>query len=209
MPLPSHNHSNQAHQSLEILVLFDSQHGGTAQMARLIAEGVNAHAHCQARIRCVPKVSAVHQNTAPYVPDHGWPYVELSDLDACIGLALGSPTYFGNMSANMKYFLDQTSAAWMQGTLVGKPACVFTSTGSLHGGQESTLLSMMLPLMHHGMIITSLPYLGTGLMHTKTGGTPYGVSHYASKNQALSDEEKHMCQAAGKNLADIAYRLIR
>jgi NAD(P)H dehydrogenase (quinone) len=204
------------HDKKNILVLFDSQTGGTEALARYIALGIDEAAikndwPIQAILRTVPKVSPVNQATAPIIPSEGLAYVSIEELQTCIGLALGSPTYFGNMSSHLKYFLEQTSKAWIQGELTGKPACVFNSTGSLHGGHESTLLSMMLPLMHHGMMILSLPYLNTGLMHSKTGGTPYGVTHHGHKDcpidNPLSDEEVKMSKAIGAHLAKTAYAL--
>ncbi|MEQ6289647.1 NAD(P)H:quinone oxidoreductase [Vogesella sp. GCM10023246] len=192
----------------DILVLYYSQHGATRELARLIARGIDSVPGCRARLRTVPKVSTVCEATAPAVPDSGAPYVEKQDLAECIGLALGSPTRFGNMAAAMKYFLDGTAPEWMQGTLVGKPACLFTSSSSLHGGQESTLLSMMLPLLHHGMLIMGLPFTEPGVVHTTTGGTPYGPSHVSgSQYVALSDDEKKLAIAQGKRLAEAAKRL--
>jgi len=191
-----------------ILVLYYSRNGATADMARLVARGVE-EGGLEARLRTVPEVSADHEATAPPVPADGPPYVSLDDLRECAGLALGSPTRFGNMAAPMKYFLDSTSGLWLGGALMGKPAGVFTSTSSLHGGQESTLLSMMLPLLHHGMVISGLPYSEPELLSTTTGGTPYGPSHLAGKdsNLPLSDEEKALCKALGRRLANLASRL--
>lgn len=193
----------------EILVLYYSRHGATAAMARLIARGIEEVPGMQARVRTVPEVSAVSEATADSIPTEGAPYVELSDLKECVGLALGSPTRFGNMASALKYFLDNTSPLWLSGSLIGKPAAVFTSTSSLHGGQESTLLSMMLPLLHHGMLITGLPYSETDLLHTHSGGTPYGASHYggADNNLPLSEEEHRLCIALGKRLASTARAL--
>lgn len=195
----------------DILVLYYSQYGATAELARLIARGIESVPGCQARLRTVPKVSAVCEATAPAIPEQGAPYVENQDLEECIGLALGSPTRFGNMSAAMKYFLDGTSSLWMKGALTGKPACVFTSSSSLHGGQESTLLSMMIPLMHHGMLITGLPYSEPELASTLTGGTPYGVSHVAGiqNDKPVSEDERKLAIAQGKRLAEIALKLAR
>lgn len=191
-----------------ILILYYSRHGATAEMAQQVARGVEA-AGLEARLRTVPAVSAVCEATEPSVPESGAPYVELDDVRDCAGLALGSPTRFGNMAAAMKYFLDGTSALWLAGALAGKPAGVFTSTASLHGGQESTLLSMMLPLLHHGMLVLGLPYSETDLLHTRSGGTPYGPSHVAGNDSALplSDEEKRLCQALGRRLATTAAQL--
>lgn len=194
--------------STTILVLYYSSGGATKQMARLIARGIES-AGAEALLRTVPQVSANHEKTEQSIPDDGDPFVTLDELKACDGLALGSPTRFGNMATPLKYFLDQTSELWLSGKLAGKPACVFTSTSSLHGGQETTLLSMMLPLLHHGMLICGLPYSETDLLHTKTGGTPYGVSHLAGNdnNNPISEEEKRLCKAQGKRLAQIAQQL--
>ncbi|MGD1983144.1 MAG: NAD(P)H:quinone oxidoreductase [Chromatiaceae bacterium] len=188
-----------------ILVLYYSTHGATADMARQVARGVE-DAGVEARLRTVPAVSANHEATEPPVPDAGPPYCTPDDLAGCAGLALGSPTRFGNMAAPLKYFLDGTSGLWMKAALVGKPAGVFTSTGSLHGGQESTLLSMMLPLLHHGMLITGIPYTEPELSRTREGGTPYGASHLAGLDNQLplSDSEKTLCQALGRRLATTA-----
>ncbi|MEQ1629318.1 MAG: NAD(P)H:quinone oxidoreductase [Gallionella sp.] len=193
----------------EILVLYYSQHGATKQMAQLIARGVEQVPSMRARLRTVPKVSAVCEASAPAIPDSGAPYAELRDLTECIGLALGSPTRFGNMSAAMKHFWDGTGSLWMQHALVGKPAALFTSSSSMHGGQESTLLSMMIPLLHHGMLIVGLPYSEPELNMTQSGGTPYGASHVAglSSDAPLSDAEKKLCIALGKRLATTALKL--
>ncbi|KRT55882.1 NAD(P)H-quinone oxidoreductase [Candidatus Endoriftia persephone str. Guaymas] len=190
----------------EILILYYSRHGATASMAQQIARGVEEIAGASARLRSVPEVSAECEAVADTIPDSGAPYVSAADLEGCDGLALGSPTRFGNMAAPMKYFLDSTSRLWMSGSLIGKPAGVFTSTSSMHGGQESTLLSMMLPLMHHGMLLLGLPYSETELLHTRTGGTPYGPSHLAGSDSKLplSDEEKSLCRALGRRLAETA-----
>ncbi len=193
----------------DILVLYYSRHGATATMAKLIARGIEEVPDMQARLRTVPEVSAVSEATADSIPTEGAPYVELDDLKECTGLALGSPTRFGNMASPLKYFLDTTSPLWLSGSLIGKPAAVFTSSSSLHGGQESTLLSMMLPLLHHGMLITGLPYSETDLLHTQSGGTPYGASHYggADNDFPLSEEEHRLCLALGKRLASTAKAL--
>ncbi|MFN4236747.1 MAG: NAD(P)H:quinone oxidoreductase [Vogesella sp.] len=192
----------------EILVLYYSQHGATRELARLIARGIDSVEGCRARLRTVPKVSTVCEATAPAVPDSGAPYVEAQDLAECSGLALGSPTRFGNMAAAMKYFLDGTAPQWMQGTLAGKPACVFTSSSTQHGGQESTLLTMMVPLLHHGMLLVGLPYSEPALSHTTTGGSPYGVTHVGGSNNApISEDEKKLAIAQGKRLAEMAKRL--
>ncbi len=193
----------------EILILYYSRYGATADMARQIARGVEEVNGMQARLRTVPPVSPVCEATEPAVPESGAPYATLTDLKECHGLALGSPTRFGNMAAPMKHFIDSTSSLWLTGALAGKPGAVFTSSSSLHGGQETTLISMMLPLLHHGMLITGLPYSETELLHTTTGGTPYGPSHLAGVDSKLplSDEEKSLCQALGKRLATIAKQL--
>lgn len=193
----------------DILVLYYSRHGATAEMARLIARGIEEVPGMEARLRTVPEVSAVCEANEEAIPESGPPYVELDDLKECSALVLGSPTRFGNMASPLKYFLDTTSPLWLSGSLIGKPAAVFTSTSSLHGGQESTLLSMMLPLLHHGMLIAGLPYSETDLLHTKTGGTPYGASHYAGpdNNLPLSEEEHRLCIALGKRLANAARAL--
>lgn len=191
-----------------ILILYYSRHGATAEMAHQVARGVES-AGLEARLRTVPAVSAVCEAVEGPIPESGPPYATLEDLRDCLGLALGSPTRFGNMAAPLKYFLEGTSSLWMSGALAGKPAAVFTSTASLHGGQESTLLSMMLPLLHHGMLILGLPYSESDLLHTRTGGTPYGPSHLAGtdSNLPLSEEERRLCQALGRRLATVALRL--
>lgn len=193
----------------DILVLYYSQGGSVHEMAKLIARGVESVKGVQARIRTVPKVSANCEATEPDVPASGAPYAELKDLQECIGLALGSPTRFGNMAAPMKYFLDGTTSLWLKGTLIGKPAAVFTSTGSMHGGQETTLVTMMLPLMHHGMLMVGLPYSESELSSTSTGGTPYGASHVggAADDRPISDDERKLCIALGKRLAETALKL--
>lgn len=193
----------------DILVLYYSRHGATEKIAQLIARGIEEVNGIQAKIRTVPPVSTVCEITADDIPQQGAPYVTHDDLQDSIGLALGSPTRFGNMAAPLKYFIDSTSPLWLSGSLAGKPAIVFTSTSSLHGGQESTLLSMMLPLFHHGMVLSGLPYSETDLRHTTSGGTPYGVSHLAGteNNTALSDEEKRLSIASGKRLAKLALKL--
>lgn len=193
-----------------ILVLYYSRYGATKAMANFIARGIHGVADIEARIRTVPPVSPVTQFAEPPVPDSGAPYVTLEDLRHCAGLAMGSPTRFGNMAAPMKHFIDTTSSLWLSGELSGKPAAVFTSTASLHGGQETTLLSMMLPLLHHGAIIVGLPYTETQLISTKTGGTPYGPSHVAGieNNNPVSEDEKALCIALGSRLANLALKLI-
>jgi NAD(P)H dehydrogenase (quinone) len=195
--------------NLTILVLFYSRHGSTLKMAELLAQGIESVPGCDARLRTVPAVSPVIEASEPDIPLNGSPYVELKDLEECDGLALGSPTRFGNMAAAMKYFWDGTSTQWLSGTLAGKPACVFTSTGSMHGGQESTLLTMMLPLLHHGMVVLGLPYTRPELMTTSTGGSPYGASHWAgiNSNQSISEDSKSLAIALGKRLAETALKL--
>jgi NAD(P)H dehydrogenase (quinone) len=195
----------------EILVLYYSRHGATRQMAQLIARGVEQVGGMRARLRTVPEISAVCEATEPGIPDSGAPYAQLCDLEECAGLALGSPTRFGNMSAAMKYFWDGTSGLWMKHALAGKPAALFTSTSSMHGGQESTLLSMMLPLMHHGMLIVGLPYSEPELAGTSSGGTPYGASHVAglASDSPITEAEKKLCMALGRRLASTTLKLSR
>ncbi|MGR9073526.1 MAG: NAD(P)H:quinone oxidoreductase [Gammaproteobacteria bacterium] len=193
-----------------ILVLYYSRHGSTAEMANLIARGVESVDGANAVLRTVPKVSPVCEATEDSIPESGAPYATLDDLKQCDGLAVGSPTHFGNMAAPMKYFFDCTTELWLSGALSGKPAGVFTSTGSIHGGQESTLLSMMLPLMHHGMMIMSLPCNEIALRETHLGGTPYGPTHYAehgTRIKLLSTEEKALCRVLGARLAETAAKL--
>ena len=191
-----------------ILVLFYSRNGSTSEMARQIARGIE-QGGLEARLRTVPAISAECEAVAPAIPDEGAMYASLDDLKNCSGLALGSPTRFGNMAAPLKYFLDGTSNLWLTGALVGKPAGVFTSTASLHGGQESTLLSMLLPLMHHGMLVTGLPYSESALLHTTAGGTPYGPSHHAGADgkRGLDEHEIALSRALGQRLATIALKL--
>ncbi len=193
----------------QILVLYYTRSGATAEMARLVARGVESVEGVESVLRTVPEVSETCESTSAKVPEDGAPYVSLDELKNCDGLALGSPTRFGNMAAPLKYFLEKTSGQWLSGSLVGKPAGVFTSTSSLHGGQESTLLSMIIPLLHHGMIISGLPYSESELLTTTTGGTPYGPSHVAGANSdlPLSDEEKTLCIALGKRLANLSLKL--
>jgi NAD(P)H dehydrogenase (quinone) len=195
----------------EILVLYYSHYGAVKQMAQLIARGIEQVPGASARIRTVPAVSAVCETVEKDVPDAGAPYAELKDLEECCGLALGSPTRFGNMAAPLKYFLDSTSGLWLKGVLSGKPAAVFTSTSSMHGGQETTLLSMMLPLLHHGMVLLGVPYTNPELISTASGGTPYGASHVAgaTSDRAITDEEKKLCVALGRRLAEMAVKLAR
>lgn len=192
-----------------VLVLYYSRQGATASMAQLIARGVEQSGDIEARLRTVPSVSPDHQASIPAVPQTGAVYCSDNDLRDCAGLALGSPTRFGNMASAMKYFLDNTGALWASGALINKPAALFTSTSSLHGGQESTLLSMSLPLLHHGMLICGLPYSEQALMRTRTGGTPYGASHLAGINSdlPLSDDEQQLCVALGKRLGYLALKL--
>lgn len=193
----------------EILVLYYSQGGAVRDMAQLIARGIESVAGVAARIRTVPKVSANCEATEADIPATGAPYAELKDLQECIGVAMGSPTRFGNMAAPMKYFLDGTVSQWLEGTLIGKPAAVFTSTGSMHGGNETTLLTMMLPLMHHGMLMVGLPYSEPALSTTLSGGTPYGASHIggSADDRAISEDERKLCMALGKRLAETALKL--
>jgi NAD(P)H dehydrogenase (quinone) len=195
--------------SLEILVLYYSRGGHTAQLARLLARGVEEVDGVRARLRQVPPVAPVTQVAQPPVPDEGAPYVELRDLAECAGLILGSPTRFGNMAAPLKYFLDSTIAEWASGTLVGKPCAVFTSTATMHGGQETTLISMLLPLMHHGMIALGIPYTEPALNNTRTGGTPYGLSHVAGLNgeNPVSEHERELARVLGRRVAELAKRL--
>ena len=194
---------------LSILVLYYSRHGATRKLAELIAQGVDSVPGAEARLRTVPAVSSVAEATAPSIPDDGSPYVEALDLAECAGLALGSPTRFGNMASSMKYFLDGTAAQWVNGTLAGKPAVVFTSTGSLHGGQEATLLSMMIPLLHHGMLVMGLPYTQPELMYTASGGSPYGATHWAGVDgkRAITEDERILSIALGRRLALAALKL--
>lgn len=195
----------------EVLVLYYSRRGAVAEMARLIARGVEEVAGMQAKLRTVPNVSTVCEATDSDIPLEGPPYATLDDLRDCSGLALGSPTRFGNMAAPLKYFIDGTGGLWVASALAGKPAAVFTSSSSMHGGQESTLLSMMVPLLHHGMLVMGLPYSEVDLLQTKSGGTPYGASHVAGPDDKwpLSDEEKRLCRALGKRLAITAQQLER
>ncbi len=193
----------------EILILYYSRSGHTATMARQIARGVDEVDGMHARLRTVPPVAVTTQTASPPEPEDGAPYASRQDLDDCSGLILGSPTRFGNMAAPLKHFLDGTAPDWLAGTLAGKPAAVFTSTGSLHGGQESTLLSMMLPLLHHGMVLVGIPYTQDELNTTRSGGTPYGASHWAGVRgeHEASDEENRLCRYLGRRVAELAYRL--
>ena len=194
---------------LAILVLYYSRHGATRKLAELIAQGIESVAGCEAMLRTVPAVSTVIEVGAPAVPDSGAPYVELEDLQRCAGLVVGSPTRFGNMAAPLKYFFDATSAQWLSGALAGKPAAVFTSTGSLHGGQESTLLTMMIPLLHHGMLVLGLPYTLPDLMRTASGGSPYGATHWSGVEGTapLTEETRTLAIALGRRVADTARKL--
>ena len=193
----------------EILVLYYSRSGHTAQMARLVARGIEEVPGCTARLRQVPPVAPITETAAPPVPDDGAPYATADDLIACAGLALGSPTRFGNMAAPLKHFLDGTGVLWASGALAGKPAAVFTATATMHGGQESTLLSMMLPLLHHGMLIVGLPYTEPALTATQSGGTPYGASHVtgAQGERTISEDERTLARALGRRLAEVTRRL--
>lgn len=193
-----------------ILVLYYSRYGATAELAQYIARGIESVPALEARIRSVPPVSATCEAVDKPVPDEGAPYVSLEDLKNCQALALGSPTRFGNMAAPMKHFIDSTSSLWLAGDLVNKPACVFSSTGSLHGGQETTLISMMLPLLHQGMILMGLPYSEPRLNTTETGGTPYGVTHVAGADgsKSLSEDEIALAKSAGKRLAEITSKIM-
>ncbi|MGB1800074.1 MAG: NAD(P)H:quinone oxidoreductase [Gammaproteobacteria bacterium] len=192
-----------------ILVLYYSRGGSVAEMARHIAHGVESVSDCKAIIRTVPAVSANYESTESDIPDSGPPYATHEDLINCDGLALGSPTRFGNMAAPMKYFIDSTSDIWASGNLIGKPAAVFSSTASLHGGQETTLLTMMMPLLHHGMLMLGVPYSEPSLTTTQSGGTPYGATHIAGSNDDLpiTEEEKALCIAVGKRMAEVSCKL--
>ncbi len=193
---------------VEILVLYYSQYGSTAEMANLIARGVEEISDATAKIRTVPPVSPVCEATEDTIPDSGPPYVTIEDMKSCAGLALGSPTHFGNMAAPLKHLIDNTSELWFSGGLTGKPAGVFTSVSSMHGGHETTLLSMMLPLLHHGMLIVGLPSSAPAVLNTTTGGTPYGPSQLSAKGKhGLSADEKSLCQVLGNRLATIALAL--
>ncbi len=194
---------------MQILVLYFSRHGSTERLARQICRGVETVPTASAIMRTVPGVSAECEAVAPPIPNSGPPYATLEELAGCAGLIIGSPTHFGNMAAPLKYFLDQTSALWLNGALAGKPAAAFTSTSSLHGGQESTLLTMMLPLLHHGMVITGLPYTEAAVGSTTSGGGPYGASAYRPEGArpALTEQENELARALGRRVADLASRL--
>lgn len=193
----------------EVLVLYYSHRGSVRALAELIARGVDSVPGMAARLRTVPRVSAVCEAIEDDIPDRGAPYADIRDLEECVGLALGSPTRFGNMAAPVKYFLDGTAGPWLSGALAGKPACVFTSSASQHGGQESTLLSMMTPLLHHGMLIVGLPFSEPDLTRTRSGGSPYGATHWAGKedNTLITEEEKRLATALGRRLAETARKL--
>jgi NAD(P)H dehydrogenase (quinone) len=195
----------------EILIVYYSRHGATAELARHAARGIESSAGCSATVRTVPPVSAESERPVKPVPDSGAPYATLDDLRRCDGLLLGSPTRFGNMAAPLKYFLDGTSALWLDGTLSGRPFGLFSSTQTLHGGQETTLLSMALPLIHHGMLLVGIPFTERGLNQTRTGGTPYGATHVAglaAQPATLSEDEVTLAQSLGKRVADIAATLV-
>lgn len=194
----------------EILVLYYSRHGHVGQLAKLVARGVEEVDGMAARIRTVPRVVTSIQQPDDAIPSAGPPYATLDDLRQCIGLAVGSPTHFGNMAAPMKYFWDSTSSMWLSGALAGKPASVFTASSSMHGGQETTLISMMFPLLHHGMLVLGLPYTEEDLMTTTSGGTPYGVSHVSGmgSEKGISEAEQRLCRALGRRLARVAKKLV-
>jgi NAD(P)H dehydrogenase (quinone) len=194
-----------------VLVLYYSAGGSVRRMADLIAEGVERVPGMQARLRTVPRVSSGFDREVSSIPEKGPPFCENQDLEECAGLAIGSPTRFGNMAAPLKAFIDRTSALWLKGALEGKPACVFTSTGAMHGGQETTLLSMMLPLLHHGMLVAGLPYSNPELNATRAGGTPYGASHFGgiADDLPISDAERALCVAQGRRIAELALKLAK
>ena len=196
---------------MEILVLYYSATGSVKTLAQAVARGIESVEGVRARMRTVPKVAPITEKAAPPVPDQGAPYAELRDLAECAGIALGSPTRFGNMAAPLKHFIDGTGADWARGTLAGKPAAVFSSTSSMHGGQEATLISMMLPLLHHGMLIVGIPYTEPELNSTRSGGTPYGATHVSgpANDRPVSDEETKLAFALGKRLASVARQLGR
>lgn len=197
------------HSTPYVLVLYYSRGGHTAAMAEMVARGVATVGGIEARMRTVPPVSPECEQVAEAIPEQGALYCESEDLRGCAGLVMGSPTRFGNMAAPLKYFIDQSSDLWLSGALIDKPAGVFTSTSSLHGGQESTLLSMQLPLLHHGMLLVGLPYAEAGLMKTASGGTPYGASHWAGDDngRSLDDTEAALCRALGRRVAELSQRL--
>jgi NAD(P)H dehydrogenase (quinone) len=195
----------------DILILYYSRHGAVAQLARHVARGVEEVDGVRARVRSVPPVAAVTSVAQPPVPDEGAPYASIADLRECSGLILGSPTRFGSIAAPLKHFFDGTAAEWVSGTLAGKPAGVFTSTGALHGGQESTLLSMMLPLLHHGMLLVGIPFTEDALYATASGGTPYGASHVSGIDgeRPISDDERALARTLGRRVAEVAAKLAR
>jgi len=193
--------------SAEILIIYYSRYGSTTDMANMIARGVEQVPGATAKIRTVPEVSAVCEATEDSIPAAGHPYATLADLESCDGLALGSPTHFGNMAAPLKYFLDSTSSLWFSGALSGKPAGVFTATSSMHGGQEATLLTMLLPLLHHGMILVGIPSKEASLLQTTSGGTPYGPSRHTGRDDGMTSDEKNLCKALGVRLAQVALAL--
>jgi len=192
---------------VEILVLYYSRYGNTTEMANLIAHGIEEVAGATAKIRTVPEVSPICEATADTIPASGPPYATLEDLKNCDGLALGSPTHFGNMAAPLKYFLDSTTSLWLSGALAGKPAGVFTATSSMHGGQETTLITMLLPLLHHGMVLVGIPSNETALLETTSGGTPYGPSRHTGREDGMTEDERKLCRAFGSRLARIAQAL--
>jgi NAD(P)H dehydrogenase (quinone) len=192
----------------KILIVYYSRHGSVARMAEQVSIGVDSNEACEAVLRGLPSVSAATEKTEPVIPDRGVTYAQLSDLENCAGLVVGSPGYFGNMAASVKYFFDQSSSLWLSGAMIGKPAGVFTATSSMHGGQETVLTSMMLPLLHHGMLITGIPYSEPALNQTRTGATPYGASHVAGQQgRDLSEEESSACRALGSRIADTVCKL--
>jgi len=192
----------------KILIVYFSRHGSVARMAEQISLGVDSNQACTAVLRCLPAVSTTTEQTEQTVPAEGVPYAEISDLEDSAGLIVGSPGYFGNMAAALKYFFDRTSKLWLAGAMIGKPGGVFTATSSMHGGQETVLTSMMLPLLHHGMLVTGIPYSEPALNQTKSGATPYGASHVArQQGQELSEHERQACRALGKRIADLACKL--
>lgn len=192
----------------EILLVYYSRHGAVAEMANHISQGVESVTNCHAIIRCLAPLSNNHQQTVDTIPESGPPYASIEDMKQCDGLILGSPAYFGNMAAELKYFLDQTTPLWISGAMIGKPAAVFTSSSSMHGGQESVLLSMMLPLLHHGMLVSGIPYSEPALHHTTSGATPYGASHVSgSQHKSLSSDEISACRSLGKRVAELSIKL--
>ncbi len=192
----------------KILIVYFSRHGGVARMAEQVSLGVDSNQGCEAVLRCLPAVSTSIEQTEEAIPSRGVPYAQLSDLENCAGLIVGSPGYFGNMAPAVKYFFDQTSSLWLAGGMIGKPGGVFTATSSMHGGQETVLTSMMLPLLHHGMLVTGIPYSEPALNQTKSGATPYGASHVTGQHgQELSEHERSACRALGLRVADLACKL--